>query len=601
MDIIKKIKENLTKSSSHYAELVKRKQRDLEIFSGNYWTDDLIAETDRTGRICRSFTAYPKYTNAIVSPLSKSPYHADIEDTDGIYKNIQTAVDEIENNNNAKAVLLQAARHACIQGVGFWLMSTVDGKITPEAIRDVSQVALDPNCQELDGKDAEWAAVVNYISIAKAKRLYGDDVVNYDKSSTLDDFGDQWEIPVDSVAIVTYYEMNEDGTCDMYKACGNKLVQDKMVINISRIPLFRICFNEVVRHNKIDYTGIVDMTADLQFGINMGYSTLLERANRTPKANFMMPAKAIDGLEEYYKKLQTKESLVCLYNGDTAPTPIVENYQTQDLMTTIQICNDLMSTTIGVPSQGINPAMNSQTATEILMQQNNSESNVNALYENTYNAIYEFNKTIIELLCWEAGIDKLPTFKLINGPTIITKLQKRRQELLAVSTLVDEKTRKIIAKNYIETLDEDVKEPLLIDLIANTDDINFISDSDQKEDERAVHVMRQMSAVLEETQDELEKQVVMNAEMKKQIDQLQLELLNQKQQMIADMIKHNDDVRLKEMQMQIDAQKASIDMQAKVNEGNSKENIEQIKLQKELLSLEKEKMKITNEAMNDIQ
>lgn len=597
MDIIKKIKENLNKSSSHYCELINRKKRDLEVYSSNFWTEDLISETDRQGRICRGFTQYPKYANAIVSPLSKSPYHAEIQDNDGVYKSIQDAIDEIENNNNAKGVLLQAARHACIQGVGFWVMSTVDGKIIPEIVRDVSQVALDPNCQELDGKDCEWAAIVNYISIAKAKRLYGDDVVNYDKSSELDNFGDQWNVPEDSVAIVTYYELNEEGTCNMWKCCGNKVIGDVTKLNISRVPVFRICFNEVIRNNKVDYAGIVDLTTDLQFGINLGYSTLLERANRTPKANFMLPAAAIDGLEAYYKKLQTKESLVCLYNGSVAPTPIIENYQTQDLMTTIQIASDLMSSTIGIPSQGINPAMNSQTATEILMQQNNSESNVNNLYENVYQAVFEFNKTIIELLCWQLNIDKLPTFKLINGPSVITKLQKRRQELLAVSSLVDEKTRKIIAKHYIDTLDADVKDALTVDIIANTDDVTFLSDSNAQEDEQAVHVLRQMNAVLEETQNELEKQVIANAELKRQLDQLQLELLNQKQAQIADMIKHQDNMMLEQAKLQLEAAEKNIDMQREMQDSQYKAAIEDAKLQRELIGLEKAKL----EVINDIQ
>lgn len=597
MDILQKIKDNLVKSSGHYSELVNRKKRDLEIYSGNYWTDDLIEDTDRKGRICRSFTQYPKYCNAIVSPFSKSPYHADIEDPDGVYKTIQSELDRIENVNNTKFALLLGVRHACIQGVGFWVMSTVDGKITPECVRDVSQIALDPNVQDLDAGDAEWGAIVNHISIAKAKRLYGDDVVDYDNTSTLSNFGSQWCIPSDSVAIVTYYELNESGTCDMYKVCGNKVVMDKTVINISRIPIFRVCYNEVVRNNKIDYTGIVDMTADLQFGINMGYSTLLERANRTPKANFLMPAKAIDGLEEYYKKLQTKESLVCLYNGDVAPTPIVENYVTQDLMQTIQICNDMMSTTIGVPSQGITPAMNSQTATEILIQQNNSESNVNSLYENAYQAIYEFNKTLIELLCWQNNIDQLPDFKLINGPTIITKLQKRRQELLAVSQLVDEKSRKIIAKQYIETLDDELKTPLLTDIIANTDDVNFISDSNQEEDPQAVHVLRQMNAVLEETQNELELQVRANAELKTQLDQLQLELLNQKQQQMLDMIKHNDQMQLEQAKLQLQAAEKNIDMQSQMQDNQYKAAIEDAKLQKEMINLEKAKLEVVNQSM----
>lgn len=596
-DFISKVKQNLTKSSDYYSSLISRKQRDMEIYSGNFWNEDVINGCDRKDRICRSFNTYSKYKNSIVSPFSKSPYHADIEDTDGIYKIVQDGVDEVENSNNTKYVFNQALGHATILGTGFFVMSTNNDKIIPEAVRDVSQVALDPNVQELDASDAEWGAIVNFMSIAKAQRLYGEDVVNFDHTSELSNIGNQWNTPIDSVALVTYYEMNENGTVDVTTICGNKVVKETKTINISRIPIFRICFNEVVRNHKIDYNGIVDMTADLQFGMNLGYSTLLERANRSPKANFMMPAKALDGLDEFYKRLHTKESLVCLYNGDVAPTQIVENYQTQDLMNTISQCSDLMVQTIGIPNGGINPANNSLTATEILIQQNNSESNVNALYDNAFNAIYSFNKTVIELLCWQNNIDQMPEFKLINGPQVVTKLMKRRQELLAVSGLVDEKTKKIIAKQYIETLDKELSEPLLADMIANSPEINFISDSNQGEDPRAVATLTNMNNLLQQTQDELEAQVTANAELKKEIDSLNMQLLNQKQQQILDYQKHVDEMRLKEAQLQLDAAEANVNLQSKENENQYKAAIENTKLEKEMVDLEKKKMEIAEASM----
>lgn len=602
MSILQTVKDKLQKSSDYYSSLVARKKRDLEIYSGNYWDDKTIEATDRTGRICRSFTQYAKYANAIISPFSKSPYHADIEDNNGTYKDIQKGVDEIENEHNTKYVILQAVKHATITGVGFWIMSTDNGKIVPEIVRDVSQIALDPSCQELDASDAEWGAVVNYISVDKAKRLYGDDVINQNGSYTLSGFGTQWNTPADQMPIVTYYEMNSDGTVDMYKLCGNIIVPqkvnntevEKITLNISRIPIFRICFNEIVRNGKYDYNGIVDMTADLQFGMNVGYSTLLERANRSPKASYMMPAKALDGLDEFYRKLHTKESLVCLYNGDVAPQPIIEQYQTMDLMSTIESCQNLMANVIGVPAGGINPAMNSQTATEILVQQNNSESNVNSLYENANNAIFSFNKCIIEILCWQNRIDKLPTFKLINGPQVITKLNKRRQELLAVSALVDETSRKIIAKQYIETLDAELSEPLLADIIANSPEITFVSDSNQAEDPRAIATLTNMNNVLEQTQEALEQQVAINAEMKQEIDRLNMQLLNMKEQNILNYQKHLDEMAIKQQELNLKAAEANVKLQSDIQSNEYKAAIEQTKLQKEMIDLEKKKLDIAD-------
>ena len=587
-DIILKIKDKLTRSSGFYSDLVARKKRDREIYGGNFWTNEVVNSTDRVDRICRNFSMYAKYMNAIVSPFSKSPYHAELEDPDGIYKKVQQYIDDLENDNNAKYVFLEAVRHACIEGVGFFILSIVDGKVTVEAVRDTGHVALDPTCQDLDAGDCEYAAIVDFIALSKARRLYGDDVADYEGNCILSDIGTQWTIPSESIPIVTYYELGSDGKVSMWKACGNKIVTDEVKLEMTRVPIFRICFNEVVRNNKVDYNGIVDMTADLQFGINLAYSTLLERANRTPKANFLMPAKAIDGLEEYYRKLHTKESLVALYNGDVAPTPIVEAYQTQDLLSTVQGCNDLMSSVIGVPSDGIQPFTQNQTATEILVQQANSESNVNALYTNAYNSIYSFTKALCELYCWQENIEKLPTFKLVNGPEVITKLQKRRQQLLAISQLVDDKTKKILAKAYVSTLDEDVKQEVLPDIIANSEDIIWVSDSEHKADPYAVNTLNQMNAVLEETQNALEQSLAANDELKKEIDALNMQLMNQKEQILKDMIIHNDEMHLKEQQMQIDAAEANVDLEAKQGQAN-------VAMTKELISLEKEKMKLASE------
>lgn len=593
-ETILKIKEFLQKSSQFYNDLVQRKRRDLEIYSGNFWTENVIEALDRKDRICRSFTQYQKFANSICSPFSKSPYHCELDDEDGKCAQLQANIDEIENKNNFKFVVNQALRHACIQGAGYLILSFDNNEIVPEVVRDISLVALDPNVQSLNADDADKGAVVNFISKAKAKRLYGDDVYLNEDTYTLDDIGSQWQVPEDSMPIVSYWEMNDNGTVDFYKVCGDLVIQDKVELPISRIPIFRICFNEVVRNNKIDYNGIVDMTADLQYGLNIAYSTLLERANRSPKANYLMTPKMIDGLSDYYKKLQTKESLVALYNPDNGekPTPVIETYQTQDLMNTIDSANNLMAQVIGVPVGGINPAMNSQTATEILVQQNNSESNVNSLYENAADALYSLTKTIIECLCYVENIDKLPTFKLINGPQIITRMMKRRQELLALSSIVDDRTRTILAKHVAETFDADIKEPLVADIVANSQDVMFLSDSTQGEDPQAVSVLNKMNALVEETQAELEQQIAANVELKKELDAAQLQLLNAKEQHIIEVQKHFDNMELQNRKLDLEEAKANAELNNDLIETEAKQNIEYVKLQKELADLEKKKLEI---------
>lgn len=603
-EVLVRAKEFLQRSSNYYCNLIKRKKRDLEVYSGNFWSQDIIDSVDRKNRLCRSFTLYQKFANAVVSPYTKSPYHADIEDNEGLYGDIQTALDNFENDNNFKNAMIKAVHNACVTGVGYVIISTQNGKPVLEHVRDITAIALDPCIQEITGNDAEKGAVVNIISKAKAKRLYGEDVYLRDNDIFLSYFGQQWKIDKDSIAVVSYYEMNENGTVDYYKLCGDKVVVDKIELPFTRIPIYRIAYNEVIRNDRFDYNGIVDMTYDLQFGLNLGYSTMLERMNRSPKATFMMHVNAIDGLEEYYRKGNTKEGLVYLYNGDQPPIPIVEQYQTQDLTQTMQNCIDLMSSTIGVAAQGINPAQNSKTATEILIQNNNSESNVESLYLHAQDACREITKSVLEALCYEQDL-QLPTFKLINGPEVITKNMKRRQELLAVSNLVDEKTRTIIAKHYIATLDADVKDGLTADIIANNPEINFISDNNQGEDARAVAVMQRLGAIIDETQNELEAQIAANAELKKELDMANLQLLNAKEQHILDMTKIQNDYDIQSAKLDIEAAKVQndavgqqVDAEIKIADADQKAETENIKMQQEMMKLEEKKLDIIQKSIS---
>ena len=593
-DKIKYIAEKLDDSSNYYSSLISRKKRDIEIYSGNFWNKDTISTYDRTGRVCSSFTQYSKFANAIVSPFSRSSYHCEIEDPSGQFAQIQDEIDKFENDSNTKYTILCAVKNACVTGTGFIVLSIEDNKIFPELVRDVGQVALDPNIIELDGSDAEYGAIVTYISITKAKRLYGKDVVNYDKTSKLSSIGDQWSIPNDSVPLVSFYEINDSGVCELTKVCGNKVIMDTVQLPFKRIPIYRICFNEVIRNGKVDYNGIVDMTSDIMLAQSIAFSTIIERANRSPKANYMMEVSQLDGLEEFYKRLNTKESLVCLYNGEkvnTPPVPITETYQTTDLQSTIDTTANLMSQVIGVPIGGINPA--TDTATEVLVQQANSESNVYSLYSNASAAIRSMSETIVSVFCEYYNIDTIPTFRLINGPEVITQNMKTRAELSIIANmLTDETSRKIIAKHYIDTFDSSTKDDLKADLIANDTETQYVSEYTSQPEPAALiqqlNMLQQQFDTLTQQYQELSKTA---EELKNENDQLNLSLIDQKQQNILAAQKQRNDyaiqvTKLEQEQQKInnDKVKSDADIQLKSND----------QMMKNILELEKQKKDVVN-------
>jgi hypothetical protein len=167
---------------------------------------------------------------------------------------------------------------------------------------------------------------------------------------------------------------------------------------------------------------------------------------------------------------------------------------------------------------------------------------------------------------------------------------------LAVANLVDDRSKKIIAKHYIDTLDADVKDPIIADIVANSEDVMFVSDTDGKQDPEAVSVLNRMNAVLDATQDELQKQIAVNEQLKQQLDELNLQLLNQKEQILSDMIKHNDQMRIEEAKLQLDAAEKQVELDSKQSTAN-------VAMTKEMISLEKEKLKLATEeqkAMNSV-
>ncbi len=592
---IKEIVEKLQKSSEYFSDVTNRIKRDVEIYSGNFWTNDVVNEFDRKGRICQTFSQYPKFTNAICSPFNKSPYHVDIEDVSGVFSDIQNAFDEIENKHNFKHAINSALKNAVITGYGYLVLSITDNEIVPESINDVTTVAIDPNCIDDTCSDAEYGAIISHISFNKAKRLYGQEVANRKGETGFDGMGSQWSIPEDSIPCVTFYQMDEDGYCHFYKYVGNLLIDEKSLEPIKRIPIYRITYNEIVRNGKRAFNGIVDMTTDLMIAQNIAFSTLIERANRSPKASYMMEASQLDGLDEYYQKLQTKESLVCLYNGEkvsTPPVPIQESYQTQDLNATIEATSNLMSQVIGVPIGGIQPA--NQTATEILVQQNNSESNVESVYESATQVIRELSTTILELLCWQVNLD-VPTFKLINGPQIITQRMKQRQELGVIGNLLtDEKSRKIIAKHYIETLDADVRDGLQADLIANASDIQFLSDKQDAPPAEAVATMNRMAAMLEESEKQIEDMTAQLSELSNENAQLTLQLMNMKQQNELELMKLQNDFTLNQAKLRMEAAEKDVKLNVEQTDAS-------LDAQKKILDIEKQKLELAKESVEPVE
>lgn len=594
-EIIESCRQFLQKSSNRYSNEVNKQISDLEAFNGLFWTDEVKKQYFRTAKkkYCLHFSDWSVLANAIVSPYTQSPWHIELSNRLGV-EDIQESINQLEADNDIKFELKKALTRAVVSGAGYVVVTTIadeitgEPKITCEFVQRQGSVALDPMIEKVDCSDAEEGAIVNYISLSKAKRMYGNDVVPYkypDNQPKMNFNGiEQWPNLEDCLQIVSYYKKNENGTVDYYKICGNYVVE-QFELPIKIIPIIRFGGYEKYNGSDVKYAGIVDKTWSLQLGLNIAYSTLMERANRTIKANIIMSTEAGKNLDPYYEKKEDEDGSIIMYNqGADTPQVITEQFQTGDLTQVIENTRNLIADVIGIPLAGI-LGNTEQTATEILIQNNNKESNVSVFYDNAYKANRTIGRVILEML---TGND-IP-FELENGPDIITNNLKHRQELNAIAQLMPPEMQSIVAVHMCNTVDSDFVEGVKADIIANLGQ-NIKLVSEQPSDPVAIQQLEQMKQTLDATMQQLEMLDNENKQLKLEAQSMALQLQNSKERNIIDLTKHQDNMAIQEAKLELEANKQGIDVQLDIAD-------RQTKLAKEAVEIEQKKLDLAEDASN---
>lgn len=604
--IIERCLDFLRRSSQKYNAEIARQVRDLEAFGGNMWTDSLKKDYHRTStkKLCMHWSDWTVLANAIASPYSESPWHTQLINRAAGNEEIQNKINIIESDTDYKTQSNFAVLRQIVCGAGFVVVTTDIDYITKEPVVVIEfvnrqdSVALDPDIMTVDGSDAEAGAIVNYMSLNKAKRLYGSDIVpfNYPNAAPKMDFGNihQWMNESGKIQVVHYYEKNEDGSVSFYKIIGDKVIE-AIDLPIKYIPIIRFAGYQEYSTDGLKYSGIVSKTWELQCGLDIAYSTLMERANRSIKANLIASTDAVEGLDSYYKKMSDEDGLLILHNkGTERPTPVVEQFQTGDLREVIAQTRELIADCIGVPLSGIN-GLNEKTATEIMTQKLSEKSNVSNFYNNAYIAQRTIARIIIELL--NGGADVL--FELESGPDVITNNMKRRQELSSIANMLPPDLQPILAIHMLDTVSSEFSEQIKADVVANLG--QNIKLAKTGEDPYAIHQIKQLQAMLDQTMQQLEEANVKLMEQEQDLKSLNLQMINSKEAQLMDMQKHNDEMFIKQQELQLKFAEAGQEQEVIYAKALNEQNLENVKLQKAMVELERERAKAVNDVAKNME
>jgi regulator of replication initiation timing len=290
----------------------------------------------------------------------------------------------------------------------------------------------------------------------------------------------------------------------------------------------------------------------------------MERANRSIKANIIMSTAAGANLDPYYEKKEDEDGSVIMYNqGADIPQVLKEAFETGDLTNIIQTSRELIADVIGIPLAGI-LGSEDKTATEILIQNNNKQSNVAIFYENAYKACRTFGRIVIEMLT--GGYDL--NFDLTNGPDVITNNMKHRQELQAVASLLPQEMQPLVAVHMCDTVDSQFVDSIKADIIANLgDQLKIVSE--QPTDPIAIHELEQMKNMLDQSMQKLEEIQQENSQLKLQNQSMSLQLQSREIENQIHIYDSQNKWDIERAKLGIEESKTAVDNNVKITEAQA--------------------------------
>ena len=166
------------------SEIRKLSLEDINFSVGEQWPDQIKIERERDGRPCLVINKIPQFIQQITNDQRQNrpsikvhpvDDNADVETA----KIIQGIIRHIENNSNAEVAYDTAFESAARGGFGYFRIVTdyvdqnsFEQEILIKRIRNPFSVFFDPNSQEPDGSDANFAFVVENLTKEEFKEKY---------------------------------------------------------------------------------------------------------------------------------------------------------------------------------------------------------------------------------------------------------------------------------------------------------------------------------------------------------------------------------------------------------------------------------------------
>lgn len=343
---------------------------DLRFLKGDQWDPEAIEQRRLDNRPCLTFNNMPAIIHQVTNDARQNKQSIQVAPVDEgadvkVAEVIEGLIRHIEYDSGADAAYDTALQGAAEIGFGFFRAVTeyesaesFDQIIKIKRIRNPFTVHLDPNAQEADGSDAQYAFISSRMAMEEFRRLYPKASATGEGVGTSTGDNGVWGCK-EWVRIAEYYRIEyradtlhqlRDGstilasdkgyfvgldvvrsrktqvpTVMWYKITGAEVLEEAE-IPCKTIPVFPVYGDEIDEDGKVTRNGIIRHAKSPKKMENYWLTSATEEIAMRTKTPFIGALGQFEGLEKDWQAANVRNFAYLEYNpvsleGNLAPAP----------------------------------------------------------------------------------------------------------------------------------------------------------------------------------------------------------------------------------------------------------------------------------------
>ncbi len=484
MTLEQRITKKIQQAQDEWSEQYNRLAKHLKFASGDQWEPSVLEARNEDKRPSLVVNIVKPKINRIVNPYRINPLGMSVKLPD---KEVATLLNDklrsIESKSRASEAYEVAFECAVTGGIG-WIHvmldylndETTDVEPRIKGIVNPTSVFIDPYAEQMDGSDAKWGFIINYVDKEWAEEEYGYFDEKTETESAVKNFEmyASWDMPDNACPELMFYELKEDEftryflndgdfvdegseeytdevkessinermirkkTLHCYKYIGGKKVDEKE-FDCNYIPLIPVFGDRILSagQSRIKFAGQVHWNQDLQRSFNYYKSSELELITNAPKNPWIAEEDSIENYDDDWAESNTRPKAVLKYRsvvkgGQQAPAPFrADNQaQTQSVINSANQAIADMDITSGVNQsmmgdQAINQV---ESGLALLTKENAGEVTTAQYVDNLSVSIEQTCRVVLNMLTYSSDVERSES--MINDEGLMYSIDTQWSEVI---------------------------------------------------------------------------------------------------------------------------------------------------------------------------